>query len=490
VNRDEILQGITALEARVTQMAEAKLGRYAPYFKQMLFHASGLTNSQRLFQAPNRAGKSQAGAAEVAMHMTGIYPEWWTGRRFTTPATGWLAGESEDAIRQTAMKHLLGTETPINQPHLVGTGFLPKDSIVKVIQGRGGADRVATLIVKHTSGANSTLGVKTYQQERGIWQGAGLDFLWFDEEPPIDLYIEGLARLFATNGIAFTTFTPLKGRSAVIALFYDEEVEGRAVIKMSAGESAHLTGEMITKMRLSIPLHEQLARIDGEISQGEGAVWTIPVGAFTTPRIPINRHWKLILGMDFGINKDHPQAMAWLAHDTDRDIVYLYDHFRQSDCLVPSIAAFIRSRGEGIPVAWPQDGLERDKTSGLNLAEQYRRSPHNINMLPSHATWPEGGYGHAAFVSEFQARLETGRFMVFDDQRAFLDEYIGYYRKDNKIVKRHDDLISAVKCGIMMLRYAKSQDRIGARLVRGPVRVKNAGNNYDPFSGQAIGQCT
>ena len=41
------------------------------------------------------------------------------------------------------------------------------------------------MIVKHSSGGNSTLGFKSYDQGRTKWQGETLDFVWFDEEPPL-----------------------------------------------------------------------------------------------------------------------------------------------------------------------------------------------------------------------------------------------------------------------------------------------------------------
>jgi phage terminase large subunit-like protein len=47
--------------------------------------------------------------------------------------------------------------------------------------------------------------------------------VWFDEEPPLDIYIEGLTRTNATGGMAYLTFTPLLGMSEVVSLFLREE---------------------------------------------------------------------------------------------------------------------------------------------------------------------------------------------------------------------------------------------------------------------------
>ena len=53
---------------------------YKPYKKQLEFHNS--TARERLFSAGNQLGKTFAGGMEVAFHLTGIYPDWWKGRRF------------------------------------------------------------------------------------------------------------------------------------------------------------------------------------------------------------------------------------------------------------------------------------------------------------------------------------------------------------------------------------------------------------------------
>ena len=62
--------------------------------KHKAFFESGALYGQRLFMAANRVGKSVSGALESAYHATGLYPEWWTGRRFDTPTSGWAIGST------------------------------------------------------------------------------------------------------------------------------------------------------------------------------------------------------------------------------------------------------------------------------------------------------------------------------------------------------------------------------------------------------------
>ncbi|TIM25728.1 MAG: terminase, partial [Mesorhizobium sp.] len=61
-----------------------QLAAYRPYPRQAEFHAAGAANRERLFMAGNQLGKTRAGGAEWAMHLTGRYPEWWQGKVFDT----------------------------------------------------------------------------------------------------------------------------------------------------------------------------------------------------------------------------------------------------------------------------------------------------------------------------------------------------------------------------------------------------------------------
>src|SRR5207237_5437751 len=75
------------------QSTEDRLAFYVPYPKQIAFHAAGASARERLLMAGNQLGKTLAGGFEVAMHMTGRYPDWWQGKRFTKPVVGgWCGG--------------------------------------------------------------------------------------------------------------------------------------------------------------------------------------------------------------------------------------------------------------------------------------------------------------------------------------------------------------------------------------------------------------
>ncbi len=100
--------------------------------------------------------------------------------------------------------------------------MIPGDAIQDTSSRMGVADAIDSVLVKHVSGDNSTLGFKSYDQGREKWQGETLDVVWFDEEPPMDIYMEGLTRTNATGGMVYLTFTPLLGMSDVVHMFIQE----------------------------------------------------------------------------------------------------------------------------------------------------------------------------------------------------------------------------------------------------------------------------
>lgn len=169
--------------------------------------------------AGNQLGKTLAGAFEWAMHLTGRYPGWWRGRRFGSAGRYWAAGETSISTRDTVQKLLLG---PPERESELGTGAIPHETILNTQRARTCAGAIDTVSVRHISGQPSTLLFKAYEQGREKWQGDTLNGVWFDEEPPEDIYAEGLTRTNATNGIVMVTFTPLKGMSEVVKRFLQD----------------------------------------------------------------------------------------------------------------------------------------------------------------------------------------------------------------------------------------------------------------------------
>lgn len=403
--------------------------------------------------AGNQLGKTWAGAFEVAMHLTGLYPDWWKGRRYDRPTT-WMAGsESGELTRKGVQRLLLG---PPQLREQWGTGAIPK----ALIDGQppmkpGVPDAVASIAVNHISGGQSVIQFASYDQGRTKWQADTLDGVWFDEEPPQDIYFEGLTRTNATGGMVLVTFTPLLGMSEVVRRFIMEKAPGTTVVNMTIYDAKHYTKEQADAIVATYPPHEREARAKGIPTLGSGRIFPLADDALKVEAFDVPAHWVQIGGIDFGW--DHPTAAARLAWDRDSDCLYVTACYRKKEATPVIHSAALKPWGDWVPWAWPHDGLQHDKGSGDQLAELYRKN--GLNMLPERATFEDGTNGVEAGLAEMLERMQTGRLKVFSHLEEWFEEFRLYHRKDGKVVKEADDLMAATRYAVMMKRHATTKPK-------------------------------
>ena len=175
----------------------------------MAHFAAGAEHRERLFLAANRVGKTVAGAYETALHLTGLYPRWWKGRRFDGPVKWWAAGKTNETTRDVVQAALCGQPAAVGggRKGFSGTGMIPKPHLGAVTWKQGVADLADVVRVRHVSGGESLLGFKAYQQGRGAFEGTAQHGVWFDEEPEADVYAEALTRTMPANLPARFTLT-------------------------------------------------------------------------------------------------------------------------------------------------------------------------------------------------------------------------------------------------------------------------------------------
>ena len=63
-------------------------------------------------------------------------------------------------------------------------------------------------------------------------------------------------------------------------------------------------------------------------------------------------------------------------------------------------------------------------------------------MLPMHAQFDDSGVGRGRACRTCLIRMESGRFKVFKHLNDWFDEFRLYHRKDGRVVKEDDDLMS------------------------------------------------
>lgn len=453
-----------------------RLEYYKPYPKQMEFHnAIGRGTQtpavQKALIAANQIGKTYCGAMEVAMHATGRYPDWFQGTRFPGAVEILVGSNTNETLRDICQRELLGD--PADDKKL-GTGTIPIDCIGKTTRKAGVPNAIDTISVKHVRGMNSKVYLRAYEQGFKKFMGIRFDVGWPDEEPPLDIWSQFLRATFAKQrSVLLMTLTPEEGMTQVVGQFMNDLKKGQALITATWDDAAHMTADVKEQRLAAMPAHEREMRSKGVPLMGSGLVFETPESEMVVEPFPIPRHFARINGVDFGW--DHPFGAASLAWDRDADIVYIVSDYRESKAVPPIHIAAIKPWGAWIPCAWPHDGLNTEKSGGESLIQNYRDG---LYCLPNKATNPpppglDEGRGDNAVeppLLEMVERAQTGRLKVFKTCRHWLEEKRMYHRKEGKLVKLNDDVISASRYAYMMLRFAitepvkaRQQTRVGLR---------------------------
>lgn len=410
------------------------------YPQHMEFFRMGLVVPTRCFMAANRVGKTEgAGGYETVCHLTGVYPEWWPGKVFKKPISGWCAGDTKETVRDILQAKLVGRE---GAP---GTGLIPGDllqSIVKRPNGNGAIDFV-TVLHKPT-GKVSRLGFKSYDQGREAFQGTEQDLIWLDEESNPAVRGECVMRLMTTNGLLIETFTPLRGLTEIVLTYLGEGGavprdrthigQDRGIIFAGWDDVPHLNEEQKRRMLSECAIHLRKSRSKGIPSLGAGAIYPIDEDEILVDDFVLPKHWPIGYGLDVGWNRT---AAAFGAHDRDSDVLYLWSEHYQGQQEPSTHVAAINARGARLPGVIDPASRGRSQKDGDQLLLNYQEL--GLNIVPANNSRESG-------LFEVHQRLATGRLKVFRSMTNWLMEY-RIYRRDEKghVVKDKDHLMDATR---------------------------------------------
>ncbi|HHG0455604.1 TPA: terminase family protein [Citrobacter freundii] len=466
LTEDEQIELLELLEEEERYRETHLLYEFTPYGKQREFIDAGSEYPERCFMAGNQLGKSYTGGAEVAFHLTGRYPgtkgypsdgaygETWGGKRFYEPVVFWVGGETNETVTKTTQRILCGRIEENDEP---GYGSIPKEDIISWKKSPFFPNLVDHLLVKHHNADGVEDGIsicyfKPYSQGRARWQGDTIHGVWFDEEPPYSIYGEGLTRTNKYGQFSMLTFTPLMGMSDVVTKFLKNPSKAQKVVTMTIYDADHYSDEQKEQIVSSYPEHEREARARGIPTMGSGRIFQIPEETIKCQPFECPDHFYVINAMDFGW--DHPQAQIQLWWDKDADTIYVARVWKKKEHTAVQAWGAVKAWAQKIPTAWPHDGNQHEKGGGEQLKGQYADA--GFMMLPEHATWPDGGNAVEPGITELRDMMLDGRFKVFNTCEPFFEEFRLYHRDENgKIVKLNDDVLSAVRYGYMMRRFAK-----------------------------------
>lgn len=462
------------LQAEAIRRKHEKFRTYFPdtgpcrrelYPKHVEFFAKGAQFRERLFMAANRIGKSGAGAYEVCCHVTGLYPDWWVGKRFATPVDVWACGTNGETTRDIVQTWLLGDPRDIGTWH----GSMIPAHLIEGFSRRshGLANALEHVQIRHVTGGLSNIGFKSYEQGRPSFEGTSKHVIWDDEEPAEDVYTEQLLRTTTTGGIVMVTFTPLLGMSEVVTAFLEPSAAGRefkTYVQAGWKHVPHLDDEATRALLATMPPHQVKARSEGEPVLGAGAIYPMNEEDLVVPTREIPAGWPRGYGFDVGWNRT---AAIWGARDPGNLVWELYDEHYRAQGEPPSHAAGIKSRGEWMSGAVDPASMGSSVVDGRIAFDEYVKL--GLNLVPAINAVEAG-------ITSIWTLMVTGRLRVQTHLTHWLTEFRRYHRNEKGvIVKKHDHLMDAT-------RYLVMTSRDVLNIPPGPVRLRDQPRTSHPQS--------
>jgi len=445
LNKSELLNVAKALEELKGRYKYNKLefafpdtGKYRRelYPKHIAFMNAGSKYAERMFSAGNQTGKTSTLLTEAVYHLTGKYPNWFQGKRFRNPTVGILGCKSWKMVRNGLQSKLLGTEE--------GTGLIPKELILDKYAASGTAGAYEIITVRHVTGGISKLMFNTYDAGKDAWESMTVDFVFLDEEPPLNIYTEAAMRTLATNGTIAIGFTPDSGLTATVLQFFkDGEFtkgvkDNKYIAMVGWGDVPHLTEERRAELLETIPEYLREAKINGIPYLGTGRIFPFDIHQFIIEPIAIPSHWPRWYGLDVGIKNT---AAVWIAYDENSETYYVYDEYYSHDQLAPLHASAIKAKGNWINgVIDPYLGVARGN-EGKRYIDIYQHEGLLVHLVERN--YIESG------IEAIKTLFINHKVKIFRNCEKLVGQMNIWHRNEKgKIADTPDDLIDAFRYAI------------------------------------------
>ena len=423
---------------RPSAMAQVKQITKPPrkHQKQLAFHQS-MAKSRFVFGG-NRTGKSVCGAMETIWYATGLHPF----IKIDHAMDGWVVSLTRQVQRDVAQAKILQ--------------YLPPEWIVKTVMVSGSSFAPAHgvidfILVKNVFGTVSKIGFRNCEQGRERFQGVSLDYVWFDEEPPEDIYDECLLRLLDRGGVHWVTMTPLKGRSWVYNRIYlrQEQQKDLACFWMSWDDNPYLSDEEKQFLIANLPPDVLESRQHGHFVAAEGLVFpNFDVANVIEPFI-IAQPDSYYIGIDPGYR--NPTAVVWVVGAGEN--LYVVSDYEVAGLTVADHSRAILQRTADLGWNLKQvrvliDSAANQKTSAceVSTAMQYR----NHGVLVDANVNKNMAQGLLEMKARFGNADRHRSLFVFKNCVHLISELRGYYWGDGESPQKvNDHTIDALRYVVM-----------------------------------------
>ena len=444
MKREEILTRLAEIERELKKRrSENVLAQYNTgdkvHKKQIEFHKCKKRN--RWVFGGNRSGKTECGAVECLWILRGIHPY----RKNRKDAFGWAVSLSQQVQRDVAQAKILK--------------YLPKSWIADVVMLSGRRDSpsggaIDQIKIKNVFGGISTLGFKSCDQGREKFQGSSLDFVWFDEEPPRDIYEECLMRVMDRNGDIFGTMTPLKGRTFIYNEIYMNAKRNPEVwcSFMSWEDNPYLPNEQIELLENALDKSVLDARKYGKFSCASGLVYPeFDESIHVVEPFDIPREWQDAISIDPGFN--NPLSAHWYCMDWDGNIYVVAEHFAAGmdvDTHAKKILEISKKLG------WKTDGRGRVRALIDSAANQRTLSAVQsvTELFCERGILADPRVNKDVFsgIMRIKSLLkgESGKIFIFSNCTNMIEEFKNYFwAEDDTPVKRDDHCMDELRYYVM-----------------------------------------
>lgn len=394
--------------------------------KQIAFHKCKKKN--RWVFGGNRSGKTECGAVESVYMARGIHPY----RKNRDNVFGWVVSLSQQVQRDVAQSKILQ--------------YLNPEWIDDVIMLSGRKDSIKSGVIdqikiKNVFGGISTIGFKSCDQGREKFQGSSLDFVWFDEEPPKDIYEECRMRVLDKNGDIFGTMTPLKG----LTFIYDEIYLNRSNSPdiwyefMEWADNPFLDKKEVKKLTATLSDTELESRRYGKFRSDTGLVYTeFDENVHVIEPFDVPYDWQDVLSIDPGLN--NPLSCHWYCVDYDGNIYVVAEHY-EAKRDIGYHAGKINEISDII--GWHRDGKGRivalidSAANQRTLASQ--KSVTELFYEYGIVANPKVNKDLFAGIARVKEYFKSNKIFIFKNCVNMIREIKGYWWGDGDVPKKKDD---------------------------------------------------
>lgn len=426
-----------------------KSGEYArdKYPKYIKFINATSRYSQTCLSGPNRMGKTETLCFILTAHLTGLYPDWWMGKKSYTPTKCWAVGLTSEKVAEVFEAGLLGENLDD-----IGTGMIPRDLLIGKPVKKPGTVGVYKQKVRHVSGGVSIIYFKAYEQyDKGGFVGTKIFCICLDEDPIANsenIYSECMMRLIDKHnpGELRCAFTPIsQGEGVIYNYFFPDMIAtkdgsvptdpDKFAIQISLDDVPHIPPKEKQRMKDSALPHDYDARIYGIRNSAAGAVYPVDWSRILIDPFPIPDWWPKVYGFDTGVKNN---AAVWVAQNPETDTFYIYDRYYAGYEPFEIHTMAIKQKSKGTWMFGAADAFALNAEDGAQIIETYKNL--GLNLIPAYKKNKDSG-----IMTVYQL-FKSGRLFIFNHLDDLIKDLRKYRRDETgKIVKKDDHGPDAVQ---------------------------------------------